>query len=311
MGLCKCPKRKVTNLFCYEHRVNVCEYCLVQNHPKCIVQSYLAWLKDSDFDPSCPISGRPFEEVDTVRLLCYHVFDWNALNQKFKELPPTTAPAGYKCPVCGGPVFPSDNQAGPVADALREKLKTASWARVGLGLPLIPEVDEEGDNNNQSQMNAWDPPEGFNPVNNRIASPLSTSTPVAKETVKSSVIGLTETEVTNREKIKRQLDYAPVKDTAVSLVEEDCDESENKYARRKPVGFIGKLMKAHEIHPKYKEDSDITKQTLLVLLVIIVGLFMILYFLTKVGRKRAEHDPFLDPMNNPNIHNADITVDAA
>ena len=93
------------------------------------------------------------------------VFDWNALNQKFKELPPTTAPAGYKCPVCGGPVFPSDNQAGPVADALREKLKTASWARVGLGLPLIPEVDEEGDNNNQSQMNAWDPPEGFNPVN--------------------------------------------------------------------------------------------------------------------------------------------------
>ena len=34
MGLCKCPKRKVTNLFCYEHRVNVCEYCLVQNHSK-------------------------------------------------------------------------------------------------------------------------------------------------------------------------------------------------------------------------------------------------------------------------------------
>ncbi|KAG7272718.1 hypothetical protein CRUP_038164 [Coryphaenoides rupestris] len=28
MGLCKCPKRKVTNLFCFEHRVNVCEHCL-------------------------------------------------------------------------------------------------------------------------------------------------------------------------------------------------------------------------------------------------------------------------------------------
>lgn len=43
MGLCKCPKRKVTNLFCFEHRVNVCEHCLVSNHNKvgdCVVVSH-------------------------------------------------------------------------------------------------------------------------------------------------------------------------------------------------------------------------------------------------------------------------------
>ncbi len=34
MGLCKCPKRKVTNLFCFEHDVNVCEYCLVADHER-------------------------------------------------------------------------------------------------------------------------------------------------------------------------------------------------------------------------------------------------------------------------------------
>lgn len=34
MGLCKCPKRKVTNQFCFEHRVNVCEHCMVTNHSK-------------------------------------------------------------------------------------------------------------------------------------------------------------------------------------------------------------------------------------------------------------------------------------
>ena len=34
MGLCKCPKKKVTTQFCFEHRVNVCEHCLVANHPK-------------------------------------------------------------------------------------------------------------------------------------------------------------------------------------------------------------------------------------------------------------------------------------
>ena len=33
MGLCKCPKRRVTNQFCFEHRVNVCEHCMVQKHP--------------------------------------------------------------------------------------------------------------------------------------------------------------------------------------------------------------------------------------------------------------------------------------
>lgn len=50
MGLCKCPKKKVTNLFCYEHRVNVCDYCMTENHPKVIVlfsppQSYLLDLQ--------------------------------------------------------------------------------------------------------------------------------------------------------------------------------------------------------------------------------------------------------------------------
>ena len=49
-----------------------------------------------------------------------------------------------------------------------------------------------------------------------------------------------------------QLDFPAQRETAVSLADGDVDESENKYARRKPVGFIGKLMKAHEIHPKYK-----------------------------------------------------------
>ena len=45
MGLCKCPKRKVTNLFCFEHRVNVCEHCLVSNHPN--VSTYLSLLNSS------------------------------------------------------------------------------------------------------------------------------------------------------------------------------------------------------------------------------------------------------------------------
>jgi len=309
MGLCKCPKRKVTNLFCYKHRVNVCEFCLVQNHTKCVVQSYLNWLKDSDYDSTCAVSGKPLEQIDPVRLLCYHVFDWPALSQKFSEYPANTAPGGFLCPVCSGPVFPSENQAGPVAEALRERLKQASWARVGLGLPLIPELEEEKENNNNnSSLNSWDAPETFNPVNNRIATPLSTSTPVSKPDSTGKALGMIESEVTNREKLKRQLDYAS-KEVAVPVDSEDPDE--NKYARRKPTGFLAKLIKAHEVHPKYRDDTDITQKTLLMLFMAVIGVFTILFFLTKVGRSRADHDPFLDEINNPNIHNADIDVNVA
>ena len=93
------------------------------------------------------------------------------MDKHFREYPPTTAPAGYKCPVSGTPLFPAENQAGPVADALREKLKTVSWARIGLGLPLIEEEqsEEQDTNNNDSaggdSNKTWDAPDTFNPVN--------------------------------------------------------------------------------------------------------------------------------------------------
>ena len=59
MGLCKCPKRKVTNQFCFEHRVNVCEHCMVSSHATCPVQSYLQWLQDSDYSPNCMFCHGP------------------------------------------------------------------------------------------------------------------------------------------------------------------------------------------------------------------------------------------------------------
>jgi hypothetical protein len=96
MGLCKCPKRRVTNQFCFEHRVNVCEHCMVQKHPKviiftsnfcqiymyikknsclqCVVQSYLQWLQDSDYNANCPFCDQELTEETCVRLVCYRKF---------------------------------------------------------------------------------------------------------------------------------------------------------------------------------------------------------------------------------------------
>lgn len=139
MGLCKCPKRKVTTLFCFEHRVNVCEHCLIENHPRCVVQTYLNWLKDSDYSPNCSLCGISLLEGEVVRLMCYCVFHTSCLEKYYKALPDNTAPAGYKCNKCDSPVFPAPNQAGRVIDTLKKILANYNWARVGLGLPLIDE----------------------------------------------------------------------------------------------------------------------------------------------------------------------------
>ncbi|BFZ07949.1 hypothetical protein BsWGS_10988 [Bradybaena similaris] len=142
MGLCKCPKRKVTNLFCFEHRVNVCEHCLVANHGKCIVKSYLQWLQDSDYSPLCTLCHQNLSDEEygeCVRLSCYDVFHWSCLNQYAQRMPAQTAPAGYSCPLCSACIFPQANLVSPVADALRALLQQVNWARAGLGLPLIEE----------------------------------------------------------------------------------------------------------------------------------------------------------------------------
>lgn len=153
----------------------ICAFLLVAL--QCIVQSYLQWLQDSDYNPNCSLCNDPLIAQDTVRLVCYgeiinlicidssckmstanamkndfahlepchvafffpdpDVFHWSCLNTLASRLPLHTAPAGYQCPVCQGPVFPSPNLASPIADQLREQLSSVNWARAGLGLPLV------------------------------------------------------------------------------------------------------------------------------------------------------------------------------
>ena len=38
---------------------------------QCIVQSYLQWLQDSDYNPTCSLCNDPLTSQDTVRLVCY------------------------------------------------------------------------------------------------------------------------------------------------------------------------------------------------------------------------------------------------
>lgn len=69
------------------------------------------------------------------------VFHWACLDRFSRQLPPTTAPAGYTCPSCRTCLFPASNLVSPVADVLREKLAGVNWARAGLGLPLVSYIN--------------------------------------------------------------------------------------------------------------------------------------------------------------------------
>ena len=130
MGLCRCPQRKVSTLFCFKHHVNVCESCLVSEHPQCVVRSYVSWLQDNDYNPNCSLCQRSLADTEdeTIRLTCYDLFHWSCLDEYFRSFPSHTAPDGYTCPTCHASIFPPSNLVSPVADHVRRKLATAHWA---------------------------------------------------------------------------------------------------------------------------------------------------------------------------------------
>jgi hypothetical protein len=126
----------VSTLFCFKHHVNVCESCLVNEHPQCIVRSYVSWLQDNDYNPNCALCQRSLTETgeETIRLICYDLFHWSCLNEYFHSFPNHTAPDGYTCPTCHTCIFPTSNLVSPVADHLRSKLSTVNWAN---RLPIL------------------------------------------------------------------------------------------------------------------------------------------------------------------------------
>ncbi|XP_017305281.1 zinc finger protein-like 1 homolog [Diaphorina citri] len=288
MGLCKCPKRKVTNQFCYEHRVNVCEYCMVTNHPKCIVQSYLQWLEDSDYNPTCELCRKDLAAENCIRLTCYHVYHWSCLNHYARQLPSTTAPAGYKCPQCKTGLFPPNNLVSPVADVLREKLSSVNWARVGLGLPLLNDEVEH----KPSMTSAA---KSFVHTYNKSVEPADVYTS-----------GMS---VQNTRRVYQSVDIEEVPPShhhhhhPVAPVSRDHDE--NKYKRRSIVEWISRWWmstypsRARSLHPS---RQHLYRRYLTLSVLIIIGLITLILVFNQLGHLGTDGDPNFDPLSNPNIH---------
>ncbi|XP_028660070.1 zinc finger protein-like 1 [Erpetoichthys calabaricus] len=323
MGLCKCPKRKVTNLFCFEHRVNVCEHCLVSNHSKCIVQSYLQWLQDSDYNPNCRLCLTPLSEKETTRLVCYDVFHWSCLNSLAGQLPVNTAPAGYQCPSCQGPIFPPSNLVSPVAEVLREKLSTVNWARAGLGLSLIEENEavHYTESHDVTDYTDWST---FNSSAVHSSETITESSQSTALTYSSrsnapshsdytmslnnggvreshAVINMSGTAANESITIhaasspRKMYDTRDTENSSVTQIDFDDD----KYRRRSALNWFAQILKNRS--SSRKRPRSMKQRVLMVLIIGIIGFFTLILIMSKLGRASTENDPNLDPLLNPNI----------
>ncbi|XP_076659783.1 zinc finger protein-like 1 homolog [Halictus rubicundus] len=313
MGLCKCPKRRVTNLFCFEHRVNVCEHCMVTKHPKCIVQSYILWLYDHDYNPVCTLCSVNLNEGDCVRLTCYHMFHWACLDKYARELPQTTAPAGYKCPACKDCIFPDSKLVSPVADVLREKLAGVNWARAGLGLPLLSEDREQKPEEER-------PPLRVESTLYQNHTTTSSSPTVATSRVSSSVNSV-HTNINNvhlnNQKIGPPYSIVNI-DSSMGLStptsrkvreayddpkEISFDHDENKYKRKSAMEWFLRWWKFIVSPPSRRRNSPgpLYKKYAVLAVMGILAFIGILILFSWLGRMATDGDPTLDLLANPHI----------
>nr|CAD7412713.1 unnamed protein product [Timema cristinae] len=335
MGLCKCPKKRVTNQFCFEHRVNVCEHCMVTNHPKCIVQSYLQWLQDSDYNPICELCTKELATEDCVRLICYHVYHWACLDQYARQLPATTAPAGYTCPSCKVGIFPAVNLVSAVADVLREKLAGVNWARAGLGLPLLSEDSElkpsldsrrlvtndvkKIPTNHIDTMSVPTPHTSASTVSNqRQTTPIQTpqspayepnhsvSSPSPMNVNPHSVVHVDETlsafSRTESFPVSGQLPRR-VFEALDDPKDMSFDHDENKYKRRSAMEWFSRWWKS-VVGPSTrnrKTGGHLYRRYWMGAILFIVGLLTLIVIFSWLGRIATDGDPNLDLMQNPNV----------
>lgn len=297
MGLCKCPKRKVTNQFCFEHRVNVCEHCMIQKHPKCVVQSYLQWLEDSDYNPRCQFCSQDLADEPCVRLICYHVFHWVCLDKYARSLPEDTAPAGYTCPACQDCIFPPENLVSPVAETLREVLKDVNWARAGLGLPLLEAHVEK--------RPAFHVPDGPRPTPEGQTSGQSDGHPsVSSSSGVSERVGVHHTSSSKKDQVidldgsRGGIDFDAL---SASPLLRDPDIDDNKYKRKSALEMFTRWWRTL-LGPAARRRTSKMQRYLMIMVLLFFVFVTFLALMSYLSRRAGNEDPMLEPMNNPNIH---------
>eukprot|EP00730_Choanoeca_flexa_P010536 TRINITY_DN184_c0_g1_i1.p1 TRINITY_DN184_c0_g1~~TRINITY_DN184_c0_g1_i1.p1 ORF type:complete len:279 (+),score=25.37 TRINITY_DN184_c0_g1_i1:136-972(+) len=278
MGLCKC--RVVTSLFCFQHTTNVCEKCMIEDHPNCVVKTYLQWLNDTDFDPNCQLCKAPLDDGrDTIRLPCFDVFHWECLDKYCKSFPAHTAPAGFSCPVCRAAIIPASSNMSPVAQKARQQLSKTEWAtRAG----------DQGVNGTASPRKA-----------------------PARSITNVDAAQATSTTATNGSGGLVSRGRAMPTQDHVAHPMHDVDD--DKYGSKPPNEWFERIVKAHapslnksRRRTAVRNDGDANlKRNVILAVLLIVLLITLIELFTRARPTDVSNDPLLDPMMNPNIRSAE------
>ncbi|GBP70054.1 Zinc finger protein-like 1 [Eumeta japonica] len=274
---------------------------MVTNHPKCIVQSYLQWLQDSDYNPICEICTKNLNEDECIRLTCYHVFHWACAEGRYRALPHTTAPAGYQCPSCATPVFPPPNLVSPVADVLRVKLAGVNWARAGLGLPLLSEdQDLKGatarsqsplDNSQYYSGSNVDSPRGT-PVgasDDESTGRLPNGTPHSIVQIPDDSGSTYDNAVKRSDSIQGQASRKGYKPLEQARSTTNFDHDENKYKQKSTFAWVSRWWKNSLPSSRVRRTGGIYKRYWIMLFVIVI----VVVVLVMIGHREVDaEDPF-------------------
>ncbi|KAI7690109.1 Zinc finger protein-like 1, partial [Sarcoptes scabiei] len=331
MGLCKCPRKKVTNQFCFEHKVNVCEYCMIDGpHKLCYIAPYLNWLENSNFDSKCQICSMNFNmESGCVRLCCYHLFHLNCLNSYANRMPANTAPAGYTCPICSKPIF-SINPKSPVGKSLENAIRSFDWAMEGLkqnpnesssissesmgnGQMIYKSLLDDSTRidmmtNNEDDLNH---PKIFHNSFTTI-KPIGTNLSVGQYSAPINVNNVKNFISTNGDlcfgsssSMRSKFDN----ESRRSLLSSVNDIIEDKYRTKSPVEFLSRWLRSRSTYMRNHtamSSLSLYKKFIIFGLISFLFLFIVIHYFIKYGRQSAESDPFLNPENDPNLRNANI-----
>lgn len=314
MGVCKCKQRNVTNQFCYVCRTNVCESCMVKDHQRCIIKSYVHWLQDSDYSATCSLCLESIDRGEVIRLTCYDLFHWDCFNAWALKFPESSKKTDYTCPDCKAQVFPPQALVSPIADVLRQKFATVGWGRKGLGMPLqtnekmsttLPTTPVGGDFNQISST----PKTSYKPLptvtpfvplpkqqqqqNQQQATPTLQQQQLVETKVQASATFNRESKYEGTTSRKQPVVNTRHQDSKINL---SYDHDENKYKRKGFLHWFGNMMKLWKKTSEVKKESNLTFKRVFIALVLFTLIFMtIIYFMSVIGGRVAEDDPMLNP----------------
>uniref|UniRef100_H3AC44 Zinc finger protein-like 1 n=1 Tax=Latimeria chalumnae TaxID=7897 RepID=H3AC44_LATCH len=276
---------------------------------QCIVQSYLQWLQDSDYNPNCRLCNTPLAANETVRLVCYGKKPRN--RSRAGKNRPTSAKVTFssldcrvlcvlckkkkkkkkKKSLCLLPLQIEDPEPAVVEDS-QDVTDYTDWSSfntssVSAAEEAIPSTQSAAYSYSSALSHPSQPEYGKGLNNGGVEeghSVISMNT-MSNETVTISAASSPRKVYDTRDSGK----------TSVTQIDFD----EDKYRRRPALSWFAQVLKSRS--SGVKRPTSMMQRFFVILLIGVIGFLTLIIIMSKLGRASTENDPNLDPMLNPHI----------